>query len=151
MNIFRNYTLKSLRQNRTRTVVTVIGIILSVAMITAVTTTVSSIQNFMLEATVQNDGCWHVNLTADQEEPVKEALEKEEVDENAVYADITYAKLEKVKRERIPYLFIGGVSGDFEKLLTVRRIWQSGQGSIIKWERRLHWRQGCEKKMRAMR
>lgn len=120
MNIFRTYTLKSLRQNKTRTIVTIIGIILSVAMITAVTTTVSSIQNFMLEATIQNDGCWHVNMTADQEGPVKEVLEKEEVDESAVYADITYAKLEKVKRERIPYLFIGGFSGDFEKLLTVR-------------------------------
>lgn len=120
MNIFQTYTLKSLWQNRTRTIVTIIGIILSVAMITAVTTTVSSIQNFMLEATVQNDGCWHVNMTADQEVSIKEALAKEEVEDSAVYADIIYAKLEKVRRERIPYLFIGGFSGDFDKLLTVR-------------------------------
>ena len=37
-NIFSVITLKTMRQNRTRTIVTIIGVILSTAMITAVTT-----------------------------------------------------------------------------------------------------------------
>lgn len=37
MNIFQKVTLKTLRENRTRTLVTIIGIILSAAMFTAVT------------------------------------------------------------------------------------------------------------------
>lgn len=119
MNIFRRYTLKSLWQNRTRTLVTIIGIILSVAMITAVTTTVSSIQNFMLEATVQSDGCWHVNFVENKKDEIKDVRTKEEVEESATYADIGYAKLDTVKKERTPYLYIGGFSERFPEFLSV--------------------------------
>lgn len=37
MNVFSKITLQSLKKNYTRTIVTVIGVILSVALITAVT------------------------------------------------------------------------------------------------------------------
>ena len=46
MNVFHKFAIKSLKLNRTRTIVTIIGIILSTAMLTAVTTTVSSVQQF---------------------------------------------------------------------------------------------------------
>ena len=46
MNVFHKVTLKSLAINKTRTIVTIIGIILSVSMITAVTTLISSLQNY---------------------------------------------------------------------------------------------------------
>jgi len=42
MNVFHKFAIKSLKLNRTRTIVTIIGIILSTAMLTAVTTTVSN-------------------------------------------------------------------------------------------------------------
>ena len=35
MNIFKQFTNRSLKENKTRTIVTIIGIILSVAMFTA--------------------------------------------------------------------------------------------------------------------
>lgn len=38
MNVFNKVTLQSLKKNKTRTIVTIIGIILSAAMICAVTT-----------------------------------------------------------------------------------------------------------------
>ena len=60
MNIFNKITLKSLQQNRTRTIVTVIGIILSVAMITGVTTFISSLQNFLVQSEIANTGNWHL-------------------------------------------------------------------------------------------
>lgn len=119
MNIFRRYTLKSLKQNKMRTIVTIVGIILSVAMITAVTTTVSSLQNFMVEATVQSDGCWHVSFLEKEKDEIQAVLAKEEVDQSARYADIAYAKLETVKKERTPYLYIGGFSDEFPEYLSV--------------------------------
>ena len=42
MNVFNKVTLESLKKNRTRTIVTIIGILLSAAMICASTTLVSS-------------------------------------------------------------------------------------------------------------
>ena len=59
MNVFHKFAIKSLKLNRTRTIVTIIGIILSTAMLTAVTTTVSSVQQFLLEVTEKQNGCWH--------------------------------------------------------------------------------------------
>ncbi|MCI8792664.1 MAG: ABC transporter permease [Eubacterium sp.] len=119
MNIFRRYTLKSLWQNRTRTIVTIVGIILSVAMITAVTTTVSSIQNFMLETTIQNDGCWHLSFMENKKGSIEEVLSRKEIDQSAKYADVAFARLDSVKKERTPYLYIGGFSGNFPELLSV--------------------------------
>lgn len=120
MNIFRRFTLRSLWQNRTRTIVTIIGIILSVSMITAVTTTVSSLQNFMKEATVQSDGCWHINFLEEKKDQIKAVAAKDEVEASAAYADIAFARLETVRKERTPYLYIGGFSEKFPEYLSVR-------------------------------
>ena len=59
MNIFNKVTLQSLKKNRTRTIVTIIGIILSAAMICAVTTFASSIYNYALDNAIYVDGDWH--------------------------------------------------------------------------------------------
>ena len=37
MNVLNRVTLKTLRKNKSRTIVTIIGVILSVAMVTAIT------------------------------------------------------------------------------------------------------------------
>ena len=59
MNILNRVALKTLMKNKTRTWVTIIGIVLSAAMFTAVTTCVSSLQNYMLELIKATDGVWH--------------------------------------------------------------------------------------------
>ena len=48
MNILNKVTRKALGRNRMRTFVTIIGIVLSAAMFTAVTTSITSIQEEML-------------------------------------------------------------------------------------------------------
>ena len=63
MNIFNKVTLEFLRKNKTRTIVTIIGIILSASMFTAVTTTISTLQNFMLRDAIYETGDWHVSVT----------------------------------------------------------------------------------------
>ena len=59
MNVFNKVTLESLKKNRTRTIVTIIGIMLSAAMICASTTLVSSMQNFVLRCAIHIDGDWY--------------------------------------------------------------------------------------------
>ena len=44
MNIFHKVTLKNLKENKTRTLVTIVGIILSAAMFSATTISLSSLQ-----------------------------------------------------------------------------------------------------------
>ena len=47
MNIMNKVTLQSMKKNKTRTIVTTVGITLSVSMVTAVTTIVTSLQNYL--------------------------------------------------------------------------------------------------------
>ena len=48
MNIFNKVTLQSLKKNRTRTFVTIIGIVLSTALICAVTTSFASVRQYAI-------------------------------------------------------------------------------------------------------
>lgn len=58
MNILNKLTANYLKMNKKRTIVTIIGIILSGAMITAVATLAVSFQRFMLDVEIGYDGAW---------------------------------------------------------------------------------------------
>ena len=77
-NVFTRFTLRSLKANRVRTVVSVIGIALSCALITAVLTSVVSLTDALIQRTAESEGWWYAEaagITADdldrlQDEPV---------------------------------------------------------------------------------
>ena len=58
MNILNKLTSNYLKLNKKRTIVTIIGIILSGAMITAVATLAVSFRSFMLNVEISQDGAW---------------------------------------------------------------------------------------------
>lgn len=62
MNILRKLTNNYLKMNRKRTIVTIIGIILAGAMITAVATLAVSFQNFMIDVEISQDGAWEATF-----------------------------------------------------------------------------------------
>ncbi len=62
MNILNKLTKNYLKLNKKRTIVTIIGIILSGAMITAVATLAVSFRAFMLDVEIQNSGAWEANI-----------------------------------------------------------------------------------------
>ena len=59
MKIINKLTWRHLWANKKRTVITLFGIIISVAMVTAVFTSVESLMNTMGEITASYDGAWH--------------------------------------------------------------------------------------------
>ena len=60
MNVLNRVTLETLKKNKVRTAVTVIGVILSAAMITAVASLVTSMQNYMVEYEISHSGNCHI-------------------------------------------------------------------------------------------
>ena len=56
MNILGKVTWKTMWKNRTRTIVTIIGVILASAMFTAVTTMGTSLRNFLIRGNVYEEG-----------------------------------------------------------------------------------------------
>ena len=110
MNIFHKVTLQSMKKSRTRTIVTVIGVILSAAMITAVTTFSVSLLNYMIKGATVKYGGWHVEFL-DVDSSFGEARARDAgVAGTAISENIGYAELKGGKNPNKPYLFIAGFS-----------------------------------------
>ena len=108
MNIFNKITLQSLKKSRTRTIVTVIGVILSAAMITAVATFIVSLQNYMINGAVVKYGSWHVEIPDADSSFVLEQAEDSRVANVSALQNIGYAPLNGGRNPDKPYLFISG-------------------------------------------
>ena len=119
MNVFNKVTLQSLKKNRTRTIVTIIGIILSAAMICAVTTFASSIYNYALDNAIYVDGDWH-GSAEDMSLETYEMIKNESKVSNHVFAQqLGYAEIEGCINENKPYLFVLGASEGFSDMMPV--------------------------------
>lgn len=119
MNIFHTYSLKSLKKNKTRTLVTIIGIILSVAMITAVTTMVATIQQFGISYITSTDGDWHVFVNDVTGEKREGFYADDRVDTTYDLRNVGYAYLEGSVNEYKPYLCIQAMNKDFKENMPI--------------------------------
>lgn len=68
MSIVNKLTLRHLKDNKGRTVITTLGICVSVAMITAVFVAVASFMNLFGEISLLNGGHWHINMIVNQQQ-----------------------------------------------------------------------------------
>ncbi len=114
MNVLSNVTLSTLKRNKTRTIITMLGIILSVALITAIMVFSESLQQF-LEADAKNiSGSWHIS-------DYYEISELSVFDENGYIKSYGFSQcLGYAEDESIyPYLGIVGMGGNYIELLSV--------------------------------
>ncbi len=93
-NIFRTITFRTMLQNRTRTIVTIIGVILSTAMITAVTTFAGSFLGFLVDYEKKIDGNWHVAVWELPQEEAEALRKDEKVEEAAEIWNLGFARWE---------------------------------------------------------
>lgn len=122
MNIFHKVTLQSLKKNRTRTAVTIIGIILSAAMICAVTTFVSSMRNYAMSYAVYSGGDWHGALFDAPESDLERIRSADEVSVSAYGQRLGYAEVDSSNVFK-PYLYVlAGQEEAFFEMLPIRLI-----------------------------
>lgn len=119
MNIINKLTLKTLGKNKVRTLVTIIGIILSVSMLTAVTTGMSTLKNFLINYEIEQTGDWYGVAYDISSEKLKEVAENPEVTQLSSLQKSGYAFLEDSRNEDKPYLFIGGMDEVFTREMPV--------------------------------
>lgn len=106
MNIVNKLTIRQLILNRRRTLVTIIGTIISVAMITAVATLGVSFMDLLQRQAIETDGEWHVlynNVNGAQLHAIVNDAETKEV---ILSRDTGYALLKDSRNKNKPYLFI---------------------------------------------
>ena len=79
MNIIQKLTLAHLKKNKGRTIVTILGICVSVAMITAVFVSIASIMNYIGDVSLYSDGHWQARVSGVSEETANKLASQADV------------------------------------------------------------------------
>lgn len=117
MNVFHKIALQGLRESRTRTLVTIIGVILSAALLTGVTTFGISLLDYMAKGAAEKYGGWHAAFFDVTNDFIKEQAQDADVLDAVTTENLGYALLSNSKNPDTPYLFLSGYSGKaFEQL-----------------------------------
>ncbi|MEH7275094.1 FtsX-like permease family protein, partial [Neobacillus vireti] len=106
MNIINKLTIRHLKANNRRTLVTIIGVIISVAMITAVATLGVSFLNLMIRQEIANNGEWHVKYKDINRQQLKSIKKDRDTEKLILTNDLGYAALEGSENDSKPFLFL---------------------------------------------
>ncbi len=122
MNIFTRITLQSLKKNKLRTFMTILGVTLSVAMISGVLAFATSFQHFMVEYERQLSGDWYAAAYAPTELDLLKAKRDERTEAIGTYREIGYAKLPGMEEHYKPYLQLVDFDDTLEEMADVKLI-----------------------------
>lgn len=106
MNLMKTLTLKNLKLNRKRTIVTIVGIILATALLSALVTLVSSFQYSVIEYQKQKGGDFHVKFSNVKMSELSEFKNNRNIESTFETMGMGFAKLEGCKNEDKPYAYV---------------------------------------------
>ena len=104
MKILNKFTVKNLKLNKKRTIVTIIGIILSTALICGVAGLVSSFQKTLVEATIATDGNFHAKFNNVSKDKFSYATENQKVKQYFFTSELGWAVLDGGQNSDKPYV-----------------------------------------------
>lgn len=106
MNLMKTLTLKNLKLNRKRTIVTIVGIILATALLSALVTLVSSFQYSIIEYQKQKGGDFHVKFSGVKMSELSEFKNNRNIESTFETMGMGFAKLDGCKNEDKPYAYV---------------------------------------------
>lgn len=106
MSILNKLTIKNLKLNKKRTIVTIIGIILSVALICAVASMVSSFRESLIRFEINRNGNFHYEFSNIDNDTLREIKNNRNFDKVYISKNIGYLKLNNSKNEDKPYAYL---------------------------------------------
>lgn len=121
MSVLSNVTVKTLKKNRVRTLVTIIGIILSAAMFTAVASIITSLHDFVLRGQIANGGNYHAFLEGCDADTIEEMNGDKRVSLSAWTEHLGYANIGSENEDK-PYICVLGANDAFFENMPVKLI-----------------------------
>lgn len=106
MNVLNKLTKKNLLLNKKRTVVTIIGIMLSTALVCAVAGLVTSAQQTFVNLIKNSDGDYHISFSNVPQEQQKYITQNNAVDSYYTTKELGYSKFESIQNEDKPYIYV---------------------------------------------
>ncbi|AWX56561.1 ABC transporter permease [Brevibacillus brevis] len=108
MNIVNQLTLRYMKQNKSRTLVTIIGVVISVAMLTAVFSISSSFMDMMQRNAIAYSGKWQAAFLNVAGEDVAVITNADAVERYDIDQKLGFARLSNSANRVKPYLYITG-------------------------------------------
>ena len=118
MNIFKQFTARTLKENKTRTIVTIIGIILSVAMFTATIEAFVTVESYLISYAEMYNGRYHVGFNNIEKGDFATVAEDKKVKEYTYIQDVGYADIGSVNEYK-PYIYIAGIPDNFTDIIPI--------------------------------
>ena len=106
MQVLTKITIKNLKLNKKRTIGTLVGIILSVALICAVAGMATSLRQSLIQTASSNTGYWHLKLSNINKEDIEKLKNNRDIKDLNIINDVGYAKLENSQNENRPYIHL---------------------------------------------
>lgn len=122
MNLLNKLTIKNLKLNKKRTIVTIIGIILSVALITAVSSIYASGVSSLIDFETYEQGNFHYVFYNVPSSELNAFKNNRKIEEMYLTKHLGYAKLEKSQNAGKPYAHIMAFTQKSLKNLSVQLI-----------------------------
>ena len=110
-------SIRNLKLNKKRTISTIIGIILSVALICAVATMATSFQETLIQNAINETGNYHLKLSDISSNEENELKNNNKIKVTSTLNDVGYAKLEGIENESKPYVHLYSMNEDIFKNL----------------------------------
>lgn len=122
MKILNKLTIKSLKLNKKRTLVTIIGILLSTALITVVAGMITSGKATLQDYFIKNNGDYQVEFKDVPTEDLSYIAENRNIDNYFLTSDIGYARLEESANVDKPYVNIIGIENSAQTKLPIKMV-----------------------------
>ena len=118
-NVLKKCCFRSLKENRKRTLVTIVGIILATALITGVACIVTSFRASMIAYEKQENGDFHYHFTDVGREYLKYFENNVNIEKYGLTQKLGYAPLEGSRNPDKSYLFVSAIEEGMENILAL--------------------------------
>ncbi len=117
MNILNKLTIKHLTMNKKRTVVTILGVILSTALMIGIGLLASSIRDYMIKEVIDNTGNYHASIKNVSSTNLEKLKTYDSVKNISYEKPLGFSYLEESQNDYKPYLYVNSVNKEYYKLL----------------------------------
>ena len=120
MDILKSLTIKNLKLNKKRTIVTIIGIMLATALIVALSSLVFSFRESFIEFEKNNSGDYHYAYLNVPKKETKYIENNRNIEKTYLTEEIGYTILENSQNENKPYMYLQAFSKDAFDNLSIK-------------------------------
>lgn len=120
MKILNKLTIKHLKMNKKRTVVTIIGVLLSTALMVGIGLLFSTVRDFAIRDIIKYNGSHHVQIYDLSYEKVKQINNNVNIKEIAFEKGIGFAYFKESKELYKPYFYVNSVNEVFLETLKLK-------------------------------